>query len=80
MGGKKDGWAVVLNKKMGYELTMIHHSPPKKLSVTSSMSTNKVESSSQAGSSKKREGNNYYPLPDDYWVCQDVKSVCIWGM
>ena len=76
---KKYGWVVVLNKKMGYDLTMVHHRPPKKMTATSSKSPSKAEGSSQ-GSSKKREGDNYYPLPDDCWVCQDVKSTCIWGM
>ena len=41
---------VVLNKKTGYELTTVHHRPPKKLMA----SPNKAEGSSQAGSSKKR--------------------------
>ena len=75
--GKKAGWAVILNKKTGYELTTVHHRPPKKLTATSSMRPNKAEGSSQAGSLKKRESSNYYPLPDDCWVCRDVMSACI---
>ena len=67
---------VVLNKKTGYELTTVHHRPPKKLMV----SPNKAEGSSQVGSSKKRESGNYCPLPDYCWVCQDVKSACLRGM
>ena len=62
---------VVLNKKMGYDLTMVHHRPLKKLASTSSMSPSK------AGGSRS---NNYYPLPDNCWVCRDVKSACIRGM
>ena len=76
---RSDGgrWAVVLNRKTGYNLTTVHHRPLKKLASTSSMSPSKAVGSSQAGGLRS---NNYYPLPDNCWVCRDVKSTCIRGM
>lgn len=68
-GCKKRRVGGSLNKKTGYELTTVHHRPPKKMMVTSSKSPDKVEDSSKVGSSMKREGSKYYPLPGDCWVC-----------
>ena len=73
-------WAVVLNRRTGYDLTTVQHRPLKKTVSTSTKSPSKVAGSSKAGPSRKREGSNYYPLPDDCWVCRDVKSTCIRGM
>lgn len=60
---------VILNKKTGYELTMVHHRPPKKITVMRLQSPDKVEGLSKVGGSMKREGSKYYPLPGDCWVC-----------
>ena len=76
-GGK---WAIVLDRRAGYDLTTVHHRPLKKTTSTSTSSPSKAAGLSKAGPSKKREGSNYYPLPDDCWVCRDVKSACIRGM
>ena len=76
-GGK---WAIVLDRRTVYDLTTVHHRPPKKTTSTSTSSPRKAAGSSKAGPSKKREGSNYYPLPDDCWMCRDVKSACIRGM
>ena len=76
-GGK---WAIVLDRRTGYDLTTVQHRPPKKTASSSTKSPSKAAGLSKAGPSRKREGSNYYPLPDDCWVCRDVKSACIRGM
>ena len=73
-------WAIVLDRRTGYDLTTVQHRPPKKTTSSSMKSPSKAAGLSKAGPSRKREGSNYYPLPDNCWVCRDVKSTCIRGM
>ena len=69
-----------MNRRTWYDLTTVQHRPPKKTASMNTKSPSKTAGSSKAGPSRKREGSNYYPLPDDCWVCWDVKSACIRGM